>query len=287
MDEKLQEEKVTSAEETPTANVETPAAEESNPSGSVETPVEVAPKSNDFMKKLIPIIKSKAFLIGMAILIYTIIVASVTVKIDRKIIANNIEKSFKEAFNVDDSSTNGIENKVNKKDKEPEKEAKKLALNETVTIGDVMELTLEGSEWTDEIKPSNTSSVYSYYEDKDGEKYFVIKGKVKNIAGEDLDIEYVNQSKIVINDTYKADIRIEAEETDGTSFYANIKPLQTLNIIAYASLSDEAYSICEDIRCDLDIVNDSTHINEFFSNNTPHDSFYIEFDNTINKGSEE
>ena len=271
MSENLNEEKMVEAE---VVNEEKVGEKE-----NAEISVEPTTKGNDFIKKLIPIIKSKAFLIGMAILIYTIIVASITVKIDRKIIANNIQKSFQEAFNIDSNSSNKIENKVGKEDKKPKKEAEKLNIGQTITIGDVMELTLESSEWTDEIKPSNTSDFYTYYEDKEGEKYFVIKGKVKNIAGEDLDLDYVNQSKIIVNDTYKADVRFEAEESDGTSFYADVKPLQTLNFVAYASLSDEAYNICEKIRCDLDIVNDSTHMKEFFSNNTPHDSFYIEFEN--------
>ena len=277
MDEKLNEEKVEVNEK----------VEKQAPETEVKTSVVLETKDNGFMKNVIPIIKSKTFLIGMAILIYTTIVASITVKIDRKIIANNIQKSFQEVFNIDDSYANKIENKVGKENKKPKKEAKKLALNETITIGDVMELTLESSEWVDEIKPSNTSDFYSYYEDKEGEKYFVIKGKIKNIAGEDLDLDYINQSKIIVNDTYKADVRIEAEEGDGTSFYADVKPLQTLNLVAYASLSDEAYNICKDIRCELDIVNDSAHINKFFSNNTPHDSFYIEFENSTNNGSEE
>lgn len=279
MSENLNEEKMVEAEVVNEEKVEENENAEKTSTTSAEISVEPTAKSNDFMKKLIPIIKSKAFLIGMAILIYTIIVASITVKIDRKIIANNIQKSFQEAFSIDGDSSNKIENKVGKEDKKPKKEAEKLNIGQTITIGDVMELTLESSEWTDEIKPSNTSDFYTYYEDKEGEKYFVIKGKVKNIAGEDLDLDYVNQSKIIVNDTYKADVRFEAEESDGTSFYADVKPLQTLNFVAYASLSDEAYNICEKIRCDLDIVNDSAHMKEFFSNNTPHDSFYIEFEN--------
>lgn len=273
MSENLNEEKVVEA------TVENQENDEKTSTAEAKVLVEPTTKGNDFMKKVIPIIKSKAFIIGMAILIYTIIVASITVKIDRKIIANNIQKSFQEAFNIDGGSSNKIENKVGKEDKKPKKEAEKLNVGQTITIGDVMELTIESSEWSDEIKPSNTSNFYTYYEDKEGEKYFVIKGKVKNVAGEDLDLDYVNQSKIIVNDTYKADVRFEAEESDGTSFYADVKPLQTLNFIAYASLSDEAYNICEKIRCDIDIVNDSAHMKEFFSNNTPHDSFYIEFEN--------
>lgn len=245
--------------------------------------IEVKSKGNDFAKKIFQLLKSKVFIIGVAILIYTIIVAFITVKIDREIIVNNIQS----AFNTDSNSSNKIENKIDKKEEAQPKEAEKLYIGQTVTIGDVMELTLENSEWTDEIKPSNTSGSYCYYEDKEGEKYFVIKGKVKNIAGEDLDLTYVNQSKIIVNDTYEADVTFEAEEKDGTSFYGDVKPLQTLNFVAYASLSDEAYNICKKIRCDIDMINDSSYINQFYSNDIPHESFYVEFDNSMNIESEE
>lgn len=263
---------------------------------TTEEPIEVIPgetasaeenqsnKKDNFFQKIIPIIKSKAFIICSAIVIYTIIVASITVKIDRAIIANQIQKSFQEAFSFDDdNSSNSITNNTKEEEKEPEKNEKKLNLNQTVTIGDVMELTLESSEWVEEIKPSNTSGVYSYYENKDGEKYFVIKGKAKNIAGENLDIQYANESQILINDTYKANVTIEAEETDGTSFYGDIKPLQTLNIIAYASISDEAYDICENIKLTLNVLSDSTYIRNFYDEDNPHETYSIEFKNTNNE----
>ena len=262
---------------------------------TTEEPIEVTPgettskeekqsnKKDDFMKKVIPIIKSKAFIISSAIVIYTIIVASVTIKIDRAILAHQIQKSFQEAFSFDDDSSNEIKNNTKKEEKEPEKIEKKLNLNQTVTIGDVMELTLESSEWVEEIRPSNTSGAYSYYENKDGEKYFVIKGKAKNIAGENLDIQYANESQILINDTYKANVTIEAEETDGTSFYGDIKPLQTLNIIAYASISDEAYDICENIKLTLNVLSDSTYIRNFFDEDNPHETYSMEFKNTSNE----
>ena len=283
MDEKPQDEKIEEKEGIKVTHTDY----EHSATADDKIPVEVKAEDSDLNKKIIPIVKSKVLLIGLAILIYTIIVASVTVKIDRKILVHKIQKSFQEVFNINGSNSNKIENKIVKDEKKPKKEARKLNLNETVTIGDVMELTLEGSDWVDEIKPSNTENGYSYYEDKPGEKYFVIKGKVKNIAGEDLDMDYINQSKIIVNDKYKANVEIQAEDSNGTSFYGEIKPLQTLNIIAYASLSDEAYDICKEVRCDIDIVNDSTHIKEFYSNNTPHDSFYIEFENSNTNESEE
>lgn len=240
-------------------------------------------KKDDLVKKIMPIIKSKVFIICSAIVIYTLIVVSVTVKIDRAILAKQIQKSFQEAFSFDDDkSSNDIKNNTKKEEKEPEKVEKTINLNQAVTIGNVMELTLESSQWVEEIKPSNTSGAYSYYKDKEGEKYFVIKGKAKNIAGENLDIRYANESQILINDTYKANVIIEAEETDGTSFYGNIKPLQTLNIIAYASVSDEAYNICENIKLTLNVLSDSTYITNFYDEDNPHETYNIEFTNINN-----
>lgn len=63
MDEKLKEERVEAPK-----NVVEKANEPQN-----QSPVVVATKDGSFMKKVIPIIKSKAFLIGIGILIYTII----------------------------------------------------------------------------------------------------------------------------------------------------------------------------------------------------------------------
>ena len=155
MNENLNEEKVVETVET----TEEPTVVISNETASAENQNN---KKDNFMKKVIPIIKSKAFIICSAIVIYTIIVASVTVKIDRTIIANQIQKSFQEAFSFDDdNSSNDIKNNTKKEEKEPEKVEKKMNLNQTVTIGDVMELTLESSEWVEEIKPSNTSGLFS------------------------------------------------------------------------------------------------------------------------------
>lgn len=239
--------------------------------------------NGDLAKKIMTIVKSKWFIISLAVIVYTAIVVGITVKVDRKIIANQIQKSFQDVFSFDDEkdeSSNTIKNNASDKEKDPEKVEKKINLNQTVKIGDVMELTLESSEWLEEIKPSNTSGVYSYYENKEGEKYFVVRGKIKNIAGENLDIQYANKSQILINDMYKANVTFEAEETDGTSFYGDIKPLQTLNIIAYASVSDDAYNICENIKLTTNMVSDSAYVRNFYDDDNPHETYSIEFKNT-------
>mgnify|MGYP004630676749 CR=1 FL=1 len=59
----------------------------------------------------------------------------------------------------------------------------------------------------------------------------------------------------------------------------DIKPLQTLNIIAYASVSDDVYNICENTNLTLNILSDSEYIKEFYGKESPHETYSIEFDN--------
>jgi hypothetical protein len=155
--------------------------------------------------------------------------------------------------------------------------SKTLNLNETVTIGSLMEITLTGSEWVESITPSNTSGVYSYYEDQEGEKYFVIHGTLKNIGSENLDIQWINESEVLLNGTYKFSAKMELESNDGTDFYGSAKPLQTLNLIIYASVSDEAYEICETVDLTMNILSDPEYVNNFYDDDYQHETLKISF----------
>lgn len=84
---------------------------------------------------------------------------------------------------------------------------------------------------------------------------------------------------MTINEKYKFPVTLELEENDGKSFYGNAKPLQTLNLIVYASVSDELYETCENIQITMDIVNDESKLGYFYDEKYPHDSFTISFDN--------
>lgn len=230
--------------------------------------------------------KKKWIILCVALLVYSLIIVGITIKVDRVIIAKQFEKSWQDAFggfieNEDDgNNSNGIFDNTDSEETQPAAEATPISLNQTVTVGDVMELTLESSEWLDEIKPSNTERTYSYKSDIPGEKFFVVKGKVKNIAGESLDISYAQESQIAVNGTYKASVSIEAEESDGSSFYGAIKPLQTLNVVIYASVSDELYDLCENVELTLNLLSDSSKVGYFYDNDYPHETYVIEFNNT-------
>ena len=159
--------------------------------------------------------------------------------------------------------------------------AEELKYNQLVTVGDAVEFTIESSEWTDKILPSDTSSGYSYVNDKANEKYFVAKGKVKNLSSEELDVSFYGMdASVLINDKYKADVQIEAEDTDGRGFYGKIKPLQTLNVIFYASISDELYKICNNVDMTLKVVNDARYLSEFFNEDkVPYNTYLYKFTN--------
>ena len=152
-----------------------------------------------------------------------------------------------------------------------------VQIGETFRVGDVMEITLESSEWCDEIFPSNTSGSYSYYKDVSGEKFFLIKGELRNLSGEIFDIRYASNAQVLINEKYKATASLENEETDGKSFYGNIKPLQSLNLIIYASISDDLYDACESITLTMSITTDENSLNKFYSDDIPHETFTISF----------
>ena len=155
--------------------------------------------------------------------------------------------------------------------------SKTFTLNETVTIGSLMEITLTGSEWVESITPSNTSGYYSYYKDQEGEKYFLIRGTLKNIGSEELDIQWINESKVLLNGTYEFSAEMELESNDGTDFYGSAKPLQTLNLIIYASVSDEAYEICETVDVTMNILSDPEYINNFYDDDYQHETLKISF----------
>lgn len=154
-----------------------------------------------------------------------------------------------------------------------------LKLNQTVTVGDAMEITLESSEWAERILPPDTSGSYSYVDDKEDEKYFVVKGKVKNLAGENLEISFRGiKASLLINGKYKADVEINGVQP--TAFYGDIKPLQTLDVIFYASVTDEVYDLCNYAELTLKAINDANYISTYFQEeDVPFNTYIIKFTN--------
>ena len=87
----------------------------------------------------------------------------------------------------------------------------------------------------------------------------------------------MNESEVILNDTYKFPATMELESNDGTDFYGTAKPLQTLNLIVYASVTDEAYEICETADVIMNILSDQENINSFYDHDYNHETLKISF----------
>ena len=113
----------------------------------------------------------------------------------------------------------------------------------TVNLGDSLSfdfaiLTFDSSAWADTIKPTDTSGVYSYISDVDGESYFWLCGTLKNIHGESYSIENLF-AEITFNDKYTYRAHLAADD-GGNDFYGdNVNPLKTVKYYIYASCPDE------------------------------------------------
>lgn len=139
-----------------------------------------------------------------------------------------------------------------------------LTLGETVTIENIVEFTLNGCSWENQILPSDTSGSYRYYGDEADETYLVIRGTMTNLSGDSYDIDNIQESSILINDKYSFNVRMVAEDTDGAGFSNSTKPLQTVNLIIYSSISDGVKDIFENATMTLNILNDPSRVLYFF-----------------------
>lgn len=123
--------------------------------------------------------------------------------------------------------------------------AQKINIGDTITL-DFVEMSVLNTDWSSTIKPKDTSSVYSYMSDQDGETYFWISGNIKNTSGEKYDIENI-EAEIIFDNRYTYSAYLIA--TDGYSFYDNyVNPLKTVKYYIYASVPDEVremYSTCQ------------------------------------------
>lgn len=64
-------------------------------------------------------------------------------------------------------------------------------LGDSVSL-DFAEITFDSASWSDEIKPTDTSGVYSYMADREGESFFWVTGTLKNLSGEKYNVENIH-----------------------------------------------------------------------------------------------
>ena len=130
-------------------------------------------------------------------------------------------------------------------------EAEELSYTE-VSVGDIITqdfatMSLDKVSWSDEIKPSDISGVYSYYSDQEGESYFWLSGTIKNLSGDSFSIENM-AAEFIFDDKYTYSGIIIADD-GGNDFYFTdyVQPLGSVKYYIYYSIPDElknSYSSC-------------------------------------------
>lgn len=154
-----------------------------------------------------------------------------------------------------------------------------IQLNQAFSVGEIMEITLNSYEWNDRVLPSDTSGFYSYLDSGEGETFFIVRGTLKSFAGNSFDIKYCSEATITINEKYIFNARMELESNDHTGFYGSVKPLQTLNLVIYGSISDEVMDVAENIQVNFSIVSDEEALKYFYDDKYPHENYTITFSN--------
>ena len=111
---------------------------------------------------------------------------------------------------------------------------------------DFVEMTIERASIAQELKPTDTSGVYSYMSDKENETYFYITGSMKNIGGDSYSVEEMN-IQMTFDGKYNYSGHIAADD-GGNDFYGDtVKPLGSVKYYMYALVPDElieSYSTC-------------------------------------------
>lgn len=108
--------------------------------------------------------------------------------------------------------------------------AKEIKVGDTIEEEDFATLVFNGTEYTDDLLPSNTSGSYRHYEvDNTSNTYLVIKCDITNYMSGEKECDTFMGIKASYMDkyTYTGFVLVEDEDGKGFSQYGNIAPLAT------------------------------------------------------------
>lgn len=153
---------------------------------------------------------------------------------------NNDNNSNENTNNI----TDGNDNKL-----------KTVMLNESFTIDDVATITFDSITVVDEVKPPLTNSVYSYYEDKVGEKYIVLKGVYKNLLTTTFNSYDNFNGKLLLNNKYEyTSVQIDFVNNNSNDFYSEPTSLQTMTAYIWVSVPDDTINTNNSFSFYLDFI---------------------------------
>lgn len=219
--------------------------------------------------------KKSLIIVAAVIVAYTVLVSSISIGAYRSYLAKSIERAFTSDSVFDETS--GDAEKDNKK---KQNKSDKISIGQTVTVKDMFEVKIEKSEWKEKIEPSDTTDYYSYIDDVNGEKFFIVWANVKNLSSQEIDLKYQNgKCSAFINGKYNLDGNIIIEGTEKKDFYGTIKPLQEARVAFYVSVPDEMYDNFESAEMYLGFVNNEKAIDNYDATDDDFNNYVIALKN--------
>lgn len=114
-----------------------------------------------------------------------------------------------------------------------------VGLNETITT-EKWTFTLTSAEWTKQLNPPDTSSIYSYLSAEEGKSFLVVRGSFKNLSGNSYDLKWGTDVECCFNDNYNFYGMATAADIGGNDFYEyTVTPLETVNLYLVTNVPDD------------------------------------------------
>jgi hypothetical protein len=105
-----------------------------------------------------------------------------------------------------------------------------ISVGQTVEVADFATMVFNGTEYTDDLMPSNTSGYYTHYPiDDPANTYLIVKFDITNYqtAARDCDTFLGVKATYMDKYTYTGNVVVEDEDGEGFSAYEDIAPLTT------------------------------------------------------------
>lgn len=148
-------------------------------------------------------------------------------------------------------------------------EAKRVEDKDIVIVGvgdtiktENFEYTIEDAEFTYEVLPPNTSSVYSSYPAAQGKVYLHLDGKLKNLMKRDIRIDETFSATAIYGDGYVYDGFVIVEDDnrfDWVSSYSAGAPLETRGVHALIEMPAEVENTDENVIISLKTLDGGTY----------------------------
>lgn len=162
-------------------------------------------------------------------------------------------------------------------DSQKEKVGNTLKLGDTMTVDNIMTLTLNSCEWGQDVRASSVQAS-NYIQGQDGETYLILRGTLTNLSTESIRSynAYNQEIKLLINDKYKFEAYVVCESADNESISdIDVKPVQTLNVIIYTAIPNNLKDQFENATYTINIVSNPEDLEDLLDLSKPHKTFKL------------